>query len=158
MPGADDGKPKLDLTSLATELEREASIRDYLREDPPQDLFDDDQKVAVKTACLPHIHAILKNLMLRTISTEGMPQPPVAPLREELVQLYQKCGRSPVESTIIRDSWYIRKFTGMIKMKTRKKKVSTVPCLKHVLLHFTKGESPPGISAHIVLIVLVTGI
>ena len=128
--GADDGKPKLDLTGLATELERQDSIRDYLRGDPPQDLFDDDFQISVKNACVPHIHAILKNLMLRTIATEGMPQPPVAPLREELAQLYQKCGRSSVEGTIVRDSWYIRKFTGMVKMKTRKQKVSTVPCLK----------------------------
>lgn len=130
LAGANDGKPKLDLSDLATELERQDSVRDHLRQDPVQDLFDEDAQVSVKHACLPHTHAILKNLMLRTVATEGMPQPPVAPLREALVHLYQKCSRSPAESTIIRDSWYIRKFTAMIKMKTRKQKVSTVPCLK----------------------------
>ena len=149
LAGANDGKPKLDLSDLATELERQDSVRDHLRQDPVQDLFDEDAQVSVKHACLPHTHAILKNLMLRTVATEGMPQPPVAPLREALVHLYQKCSRSPAESTIIRDSWYIRKFTAMIKMKTRKQKVSTVPCLKRWIPSFYKSwRSTRYISSH----------
>ena len=119
-------KPKLDLTGLAQDLERCDAVREYLRNDSKPDLFDEATQQNVKDACKPHIHATLKNLITRTVGTDGWPQPPVHPLRDELRLLYQKCGRTPNEGAIVHDSWHIRKFIGMVKMKTRKGKVSQV--------------------------------
>ena len=121
----DVGKPKLDVTDLAQKLDAQEEIRNHLRQDDSPDLFHEETNDCVKDAIKPHIHAVLKVLLEITVSTQGMPQPPIHPLREQLQLLYQKCGRNPEEKTIIQDSWFVRKFLTFVKMKTRKGKVST---------------------------------
>ena len=126
-----EGKqPMLDVSTLAEELESQSEIRSYLREEDKLDLFPDaitDQ--TVKHSCYSQVHALLKVMLKKTVSTPGMPQPPIQPLREQVQLLYQKCGRTPEDKTVIQDSWCIRKYLGFIKMKTRKGKVSTEPRL-----------------------------
>lgn len=128
---ADGERALMDLSGLAGELEREPEIRGYLRKDSKEEvvLFDDHIQDCVKHACFPHIHCILQIFLKKTIAVETMPQPPIHPLRDELRTLYNLCGREPDDKTIIQDSWMIRKFLGLVKMKTRKAKVSTDPRL-----------------------------
>lgn len=132
--GEAEGKAKMDLSDFAVEMERDERIRDYLRGDGAPFLFDDNICQNVKDACKPQVHAILEDLMRRTVQTEGMPQPSVHALRHQLTLLYEKCGRTPIEGAIISDSWHIRKFTAMVKMKTRKQKVSTATQLDRLIM------------------------
>ena len=127
-PG-DDGKAKLDLTDLAQEWEKQIEVRNHLRKDGSTVLFHEKIGETVKDCCVPHIHAILKVLLLRTAQMEGHPQAPIQQLREEIDFLYKKCGRTPKESDVVRDSWMIRSLCKFTKMKTRTGKVSTVPHL-----------------------------
>ena len=128
-----EGKqPMLDVSTLAEELESQSEIRSYLRgqenDKDKSDLFPDaitDQ--TVKHSCYSHVHALLNVMLKKTVSTPGMPQPAIQPLREQVQLLYQKCGRNPEDKTIIQDAWCIRKNLGFVKMKTRKCKVSTEP-------------------------------
>ena len=122
-----DGRawPMLDVSALGNVLESVVDVRTWLRRDDSPALFPENTKISCKGACEPQIHATLKVLLNRTINQMGMPQPPVKPLREELVCLYKKVGRTPTDEIIVSDSWYIRKFLSLVKTKTRKEKVST---------------------------------
>ncbi len=117
--------PMLDVSTLGDVLESVVDVRTWLRSDDAPALFPEKTPISCKGACRPQIHATLKVLLNRTVNQMGMPQPPIQPLRDELVLLYKKVGRTPDDSTIVSDSWYIRKFLSMVKMKTRKEKVST---------------------------------
>ena len=119
---------ELDLTNLSAEWEREEVIRDHLREEGAV-LFDKDQcSESVKTCSESVANAVLVVLALRMAGTKGMPQPQVIPLREELEKLYKRCGAQVDDKIIYEDSWMIRKLCCFLKMKTRKKHVSTAPC------------------------------
>ena len=117
-------KVKLDVSDFASKFEQNEAIRSYLR-DGTNVLFLEKGKETVKVACQDHVHALLHIVLTRMIETEGVPQPPIHPLREQLEILYKTCGRPSVDAEqIVRDGWYIRKFTGLVKMKVRKQKVS----------------------------------
>lgn len=118
------GKNKLDLSDLAHLLDAEESIRTHLRSEGSPVLFPEKTPVTIKGACEDQIHTLLKILLKRTVETEGRPQPPIHPLREQLALLYHKMSRNDDDKTVIEDSWYIRKFLVLVKMKARKKKVS----------------------------------
>ena len=117
-------KPPFDCEGLAAELDQDEVIRSHLRADGAT-LFDDGHPDTVKSACQDPVFQTLTILCLRTASVEGHPQPPVGPLRDELENLYKKCGKQATEATIVNDSWCIRKFLTFVKMKTRKGMVST---------------------------------
>jgi hypothetical protein len=120
--------PQLDLTDLAVELEREPDIREHLRKEGVT-LFDKDVcSESVKSCSEDVAHAVLKALCLRMASTEGMPQPPVNPLRAEIQKLYGRCGAMTDEKAVYEDSWMVRKLCSFVKIKTRKQLVSTVTC------------------------------
>lgn len=124
-----EDKPRVDLTGLASELEKVESIRNYMRdkEDP---LFPQGTNVeSVHVVKDDHVYDILKVLLSRTAEAEGHPSLPVGPLREELSTLYQKCSRVVDDVTIHNDSWAIRKIIAFIKMKVRRCKVSTATLL-----------------------------
>ncbi|CAL1131839.1 unnamed protein product [Cladocopium goreaui] len=117
-------RAKLDVSDLGVLLEKEEAIRTHLR-DSENVLFAGETKESVKVACTAHINVLLRVVLTKVVETEGMPQPPIHPLRDQLELLYHKCGRVSVDTDqIIRDSWYVRKFVGLVKMKTRKEKVS----------------------------------
>ena len=92
-------------------------------------------KIPPYLSCDPHIHAALKVLLEKTVATQNKPQPPVHTLREQLALLYAKMSRPGDDRTVIQDSWYIRKFLGLVKMKARKGKVSNETSLKLRLWH-----------------------
>ena len=129
----DQEKVKMDVSNLGVLWETEQAIRDHLRSTADGDLqvlFKEKTKETVKDACVPHVHALLKIALQKTVETDGMPPPPIHPLREQLEQLYQRCGRTGIgEDQIVADSWWVRKFIGLVKMKVRKRKVSEVPSL-----------------------------
>ena len=125
----------MDVSDLASLLERSEAIRDHLRGDDNLVLFPEDTSVSIKSACDPHIHAALKVLLEKTVATQNKPQPPVHTLREQLALLYAKMSRPGDDRTVIQDSWYIRKFLGLVKMKARKGKVSNETSLKLRLWH-----------------------
>ena len=122
---------ELDLTNLAEDWEREDAVRAHLRTEGATLLGDKDVCESVKTCVVDHVHAMLKVMCLRMAETEGAPQPAVAPLREELEKLYKRCGVMVDEKIVFEDSWMVRKLCCFLKMKTRKRMVSTVTC--HVL-------------------------
>ena len=49
------------------------------------------------------------------------------PVREQIKLLYKKEKREPDTSEIIGDSWHIRKFLELVKLKTKKEFVSAEP-------------------------------
>ena len=122
-----DGKVTFDCTGLGAELEKDGIIREHLHQKGAV-LFEDGYSESIKNACQDPVFQALQILCLRTAVTEGHPQPPVGPLRDELELLYKKCGAQSAESAIVNDSWCIRKFMTFIKMKVRKEMVSTVSC------------------------------
>ena len=121
-----DERPKVDLTGLALEMEQEASVRTFLREQKIPLFNDKMNPETVKAVDDDHVYAIIKILLNRTAHVEGHPSPPVNPLREELAELYRKCSVVADESTVHTDSWCIRKIIAFVKMKVRRSKVSTV--------------------------------
>eukprot|EP00438_Fugacium_kawagutii_P019084 Skav234712 [mRNA] locus=scaffold634:51408:54367:+ [translate_table: standard] len=124
-----DGKPVVDLDNLAVSWEKSEDIRKHLRikvGEEPRVLFEKELSETVKTACIPHIHALLVEMCQRVAKVPGMPQPNVLPLREEISRIYSICGVVIQEGQVIHDSWLIRKFMTFLKMKVRLGKVSTV--------------------------------
>lgn len=123
-------KPKVDIKGLANEWDNYPAVREYLRDPELLVLFPEKTSVNVRTASLPHVNAILEAILLRSATLDGHPQPTVVPLRKQLDLVYKKVGRTTVdEAVIISDSWYIRKFLCLVKLKTRKELPSTAPCL-----------------------------
>ena len=127
-------KTKVDISDLAKEWDSAEVIREYLRADSTRVLFDENISICIKHVGHAHVHAVLKPILLRTAGVELHPQPPVRQLRHQIGLLYQKAGRTTVdEKAIIDDSWYIRKFLALVKMKTRKRLVSTAPHLNQYI-------------------------
>ena len=123
-------KPKVDTKGLANEWDNHPAVREYLRDPELLVLFPENTRVNVRTASFPYVNAILEAILLRSATLAGHPQPAVVPLRKQLELVYKKVGRTTVdEAVIIADSWYIRKFLGLVKLKTRKLLPSTAPCL-----------------------------
>ena len=119
-------RPKVDLTGLALEMEQEASIRTFLREQKGPLFHEKMNPETVKAVDDDHVYAIIKILLNRTAGVEGHPSCPGTPLREELAELYRKCSVVADDSTVHTDSWCIRKIIAFVKMKVRRSKVSTV--------------------------------
>lgn len=117
-------KPQIECSGLANAWDSHAAIRDYLRAGEGSNvLFPDTTQICVRACSVPHIYGIMYEILV-----PGHPQPSVGPLRDQLTRLYKKAGRtSDVEKTIIDDSWYTRKFFSIIKLKARKRLVSTAP-------------------------------
>ena len=120
-------KPKVDIRTLASEWDGLESVRTYLRDTPKQPLFHDNIKTNVRCACILYVFEMLKAILLRSCSVASQPQPSVNPLREQIKLLYKKAKREPDAGEIIGDSWHIRKFLALVKLKTKKELVSTVP-------------------------------
>ena len=122
------GEKTMDLTGLAMEWEREDKIRDHLRQEGAT-LFGEDNPESVKCCASEPANTILKIILVRMAAVTSHPQPGVTDLRSEIEKLYKRCGANVDDKTIHDDGWMIRKMCCFVKMKTRKLKVSTAPCL-----------------------------
>ena len=137
----DDGKASTyDPTGLAVELEKDEVIREHLRTTGAV-LFPEGTCETVLKACEDPMYQVLQIVCLQTAEVEGHPQPAVVPLREELERAYKKLKVQVDESTIVNDSWCIRKFMTFIKMKVRKQKVSTVARINLTVLRLDQLNS-----------------
>ena len=122
---ATDPKKEMDLEGVGREWEKEEPIRDHLRGDAKR-LFPEGVSESIKVCCEEPAHSVLKVLCLRMALVEDLPQPQVAPLRDEIERLYKRCGVTTEDSIVYNDGWVIRKLCVFLKMKTRKHLVSTV--------------------------------
>lgn len=122
-----EGKGKLPLEGLAGEWENEKNIRTHLQDEGAV-LFPENSQESVKATCQDHVFSLLVPLLTRMACTPGAPQPAVDPLRDEIASLYKACSkpRTCDDTDVIHDSWMVRKFLGLVKMKARKAKPSTV--------------------------------
>lgn len=67
---------------------------------------------------------------------EGHPSPGVKALRSELTILYQNCSVVMDDSVVHTDAWFVRKAVSFVKMKVRRRKVSTATHLHNYILFF----------------------
>lgn len=152
---ADEEGNMLDVSEIGMEWEKEGEIRAHLRSDPSAVLFVEGVNESVKACSVPHVFELLKVLATRTAAKDCHPQAPVQDLRQELTTLYQRCGVMPTDSAIFNDSWAIRKFMSFLKMKVRKRKVSTVTCfnicmIKICVFFFGGALHPVDVMWHII--------
>ena len=125
------GKPAVDLGNLAIDWLKVESIRDHLQPPKQKDqslpiLFAKESTESVRGACVPHVHGILQEILIRVAQVINNPQPAVDPLRQELAELYRRSGVIAPDDQIVHDSWMVRKYCSLIKVKVRLQKVSTV--------------------------------
>lgn len=122
------GKPIVDLGNLAIDWLKSPSIRELLKppkEGPAPVLFAKEVNESVRTACVPHVYDLLNELLIRVAPVDKHPQPVVEPLRQEIAELYRRSGVISSDEQIVHDSWMVRKFCSLIKVKVRLQKVST---------------------------------
>lgn len=141
-----EGKHKLDVDGLAMEWEQSREIRSHLLQDGAV-LFCENLNETVKTSCQSVIYEVLAPVLARMKSTQGCPQPAVEPLREELSKLYKSCckNKSADDSDVVHDSWMVRKFLGLVKMKARIKKPSTAIWMQFVLTKLKTSYTPSAV-------------
>lgn len=128
------GRPKktvdevLDLKDLHREWDANHELRARLREG--EGLLRPGQAEDIPSTLenLP----ILQPLLTRMSLTETRPLPAVETLRDEVEALLQKNKRGGApenEPDVVAISWRIRKLVGFVKMKVRRREVSSVPLL-----------------------------
>lgn len=118
-PEEDQEKPGVPLENIASEWEAQQAIRKYLKSEDPPILFPASVNESVRTSVVPHVHALLVELLKRSTPVEGNPQPSVEPLRDEIARLYKHCSVVVDESQVVHDSWMLRKFLSFVKKKAR---------------------------------------
>ena len=133
----ESGKPKVDLSGLAGELEQFESVRAHLR-DTKGPLFDTEEcnPESVHTVKKDHVYDIMSVILGRVAVAEGHPSPGVKALRSELTILYQNCSVVMDDSVVHTDAWFVRKAVSFVKMKVRRRKVSTATHLHNYILFF----------------------
>ena len=139
------GRPKnvvsesLDLATLHTEWDGCEDIRDRLR-DGGGLLVDgkgEDINVVVSNS------SVLQPLVTRMSLCQSRPLPNVDALRDQVEQVYlkNKRGQTPEDQPdVIAISWRLRKLLGYLKMKVRRREVSSVPRFNFIL-HYTYHTS-----------------
>ena len=129
------GRPKnvvsesLDLATLHTEWDGCEDVRDRLRGGGGLlvDGKGEDIKVVLSNS------SVLQPLVTRMSLCQSRPLPNVDALRDEVEQVYlkNKRGQTPEDQPdVIAISWKIRKLLTYLKMKVRRKEVSSVPRFK----------------------------
>ena len=112
------------IKGLAQDWEGEADIREHLAK-KEETLFKEGQEPSLKKIINDHTFALLKVVLERTAQIPKHPLAQICDLRDQISKLYEKCSIQASDSTIINDSWCLRKHMSWIKMKVRKSKPST---------------------------------
>ena len=118
----------MDLGNLAIDWLKSPPIRELLKppkEGPAPVLFAKEVNESVRAACVPHVYDLLQDILVRVAQVGKKPQPVVEPLRQEIAELYRRSGVISSDDQIVHDSWMVRKFCSLIKVKVRLQKVST---------------------------------
>lgn len=128
------GRPKssvaetLNVADLHREWDCNEELRARLRDG--QGLLTDYKSEDIQST-LENLHA-LQPLITRMSMTQTRPLPGVDGLRDEVEKFFlaNKRGQSQEEfPDVVNISWKIRKFLGFVKMKVRRKEVSSAPFL-----------------------------
>ena len=137
------GRPKqtvteaIDLKNLHVEWDSIEEIRDRIREGG-------DLLIPSKGESIPAIlsnSSVLQPLITRMSLTQTKPLPIVEPLRDEVEAIFIKNKRAENRESVpdvVAASWKIRKLLTFLKMKVRRKEVSSASWLlikTHVLVH-----------------------
>lgn len=126
------GRPKrsvtetLDVADLHRDWDSSQELRARLRDG--QGLLKEYKSEDI-TSTVDNVLA-LQPLITRMSLTQSRPLPGVDALRDQVEQFYLKNKRGQSQEEIpdvIGISWQIRKFLGFVKMKARRKEVSSVP-------------------------------
>lgn len=136
-PKRTSGRPKqpttenLPISNLYLDWESVNEIRDRLL-DGGSLLISDKGGEDIPT-CVANT-AVLQPLITRMSLLQTKPLPAVDPLRDEIEAVYQKCKRGNHQDDspdVVAICWRIRKLLGFVKMKVRRREVSSVP-LMHI--------------------------
>lgn len=134
------GRPKLsthellDIKGLHLEWDSSEKIRDRLRDGG--ELLEGSTGEDIPT-CVKN-EEVLQPLVTKMSLTTTRPLPAVESLRDEVESVYLKNKRGTVPEdmpNVVTLSWRIRKLLGFIKMKVRRREVSSVTFL-HLPLNF----------------------
>ena len=143
------GRPKLGpqailpIDGLHLEGDGNHDIRECLR--GGQELMPEGKTEDI-SACVAASN-VLQPLITRMSMAEHKPLPVVEKLRDEVEKVYlvNKRGQTHEDQPdVISASWRIRKLLGFLKMKCRRREVSSVPFLHKELLKKSSDLSPNG--------------
>ena len=118
----------LDITGLYRDWDAEPTIRERLREGGPF-LHPDTELKCSNSICTLNAAVLLPVLRMMQTSFDRK-LPGVENLRTQMAECYgiNKRGTNPEDSsTIIGDSWHVRKLLSFIKAKVRREEVSNEP-------------------------------
>ena len=130
------GRPKLasnevlDIQNLYLDWNSSEELRDRLLDG--KDLLDKDKGGEDIPTCVANL-AVLQPLVTRMSLTTTRPLPAVEALRIEIENVYIKCkcGNNPEDQPdVAAICWRVRKLLGFVKMKVRRREVSSVPSMQ----------------------------
>lgn len=133
---SDPPPPTLEVDGLWQEWDQQEDIRNRLR-DGETFLHPEAKGDDVSGCCLNS--TVLAPILIRMSTVEGKPLPAVDPTRLEIDKLLtkNKRGNIPEEVTdVVKSSWRLKKMCGFIKMKVRRKEVSTVTQRTFLILFY----------------------
>lgn len=130
------GRPKkpqeiLDVTDLHMDWDSSCEIRERLLEGGS--LLAQDRGGEDIPTCIANI-AVLQPCVTRMSLTQSRPLPAIESLRESIEAVYLRNKRGKTQEDmpdVVGLGWRVRKLLGFVKMKVRRKEVSSVPCMQN---------------------------
>lgn len=128
------GRPKatvvevLKIEDLSQEWDSHHQIRTRLRDG--EGLLSDEKGESETIPSAVANHAVLQPFLVRMSLTQTRPLPAVEDLRSEIEKCYlqNKRGQNPEDRpNVVSIAWRIRKLLGFVKMKVRRREVSSAP-------------------------------
>lgn len=119
----------LDVTGLAEEWDSTEDIRDRLR--AGHHLTHTECPNGDVPSCVKNSGLLIPILTQMSV-LDTRPLPPIDDLRTEIEKIFNKNKRETTAEAaddIVKASWSLKKLCGFVKMKVRRKEVSTAPCL-----------------------------
>ena len=134
MPNKKPPRNVLNIDDIHLEWDADAELRQRLL---------DGGSVMAPGPCCEDISTCLKNrsllapILFRMASNESRKVPPIDPLLEEIQRLLSRAKRAEVDSELIsKSAGAIKKLCGFVKMKCRRREVSTVTGMQICRIQF----------------------
>ena len=126
-------RENLGIGNVADEWDAIQDLRDRLRNGGP--LLHPKSAPGEDIPTCVHNKDLLQPFLTRMSLLRSRPVPAIEPLREEVESIYERSKRGKQDGLeVVRVAWSIRKLLGFIKMKARRKEVSTATCHKSRVL------------------------